>query len=120
MVRTPIVHQNPLTNLRTVIGQHGSVATKTQSSQVHTIHTLRGTGMFPSSSTNHLEEEKSGYVLTNTCPFTKGNEDATSSRYASMNRIPYVVSVVFMEMGFQWIRHSPWICGGERERLEDR
>ena len=39
---------------------------------VPTIHTLRGTGTFPLVSTNHLEKGKSGYVPTNTCPFTKG------------------------------------------------
>ena len=39
---------------------------------VPTIHTLRGTGMFPSDSTSHLKKKKSGYVPTNTCPLFKG------------------------------------------------
>ena len=28
--------------------------------------------MFPLDSTNHVEKDESGYVPTNTCPFTKG------------------------------------------------
>ena len=41
----------------------------------------------PLGSTNHLEKEKSGDVLTNTCPFTKGNEDVLShSKSQKMSR----------------------------------
>ena len=36
------------TNHTLVVGQHGLLATKSKSNQVQTIHTLRGTGTFPS------------------------------------------------------------------------
>ena len=55
---------------RSVVEQHGPMATKPQSSQVQTTHTLRGTAMSPLHSANHLEKENSGYVPTNVCTFT--------------------------------------------------
>ena len=61
-IRTPSDSSTLLTNPRKVVGQHGSVGTKSQFSQIQTVHTLRGTEMSPFDSTNHPEKEKSGYV----------------------------------------------------------
>ena len=43
---------------------------KSQSSQVHATHMLRGTGTSRANTADRLEIGKSGYVPTNTCPFT--------------------------------------------------
>ena len=58
------------TGPKSVVGERGPVATKSQSSLVRTTRALRGTVTSPSDSANHLEKEKSGCVPTNTCPFT--------------------------------------------------
>ena len=56
---------------KSAVGERGPVASKPQSSQVQTTRTLRRTVTSPSNSANRLVQEKSGYVPTNTGPFTR-------------------------------------------------